>query len=76
MNGFHVEHFTVRHREADRRGDLRLAGWFDFLQEAAANHAARLGVGLDHGRQLRQPRIRHSQLFQTCHLSDSVRQRS
>ncbi|AVM44126.1 hypothetical protein C5Q97_05115 [Victivallales bacterium CCUG 44730] len=47
MNGFHVEHFTVRHREADRRGDLRLAGWFDFLQEAAANHAARLGVGLE-----------------------------
>lgn len=47
MNGFHVEHFTVRHREADRRGALRLAGWFDFLQEAAANHAARLGVGLE-----------------------------
>lgn len=38
--------FTVRHREADRHGDLRLAGWFDFLQEAAANHAALLGVGM------------------------------
>ncbi len=42
----HVERFTVRHREADRYGDLRLAGWFDFLQEAAANHAALLGVGM------------------------------
>ena len=41
------EHFIVRHREADRNGDLRLAGWFDFLQEAAANHAAQLGVGLE-----------------------------
>ncbi len=43
----HRERFTVRHREADRNGDLRLAGWFDFLQEAAANHAAGLGVGME-----------------------------
>ena len=47
MPATYQEHFIVRHREADRNGDLRLAGWFDFLQEAAANHAARLGVGLE-----------------------------
>jgi len=39
--------FTVRLRAADRFGELRLAGWFDFLQEAAAGHAALLGVGME-----------------------------
>ncbi|WP_294502545.1 acyl-ACP thioesterase domain-containing protein [uncultured Victivallis sp.] len=47
MPATYLEHFVVRHREADRNGDLRLAGWFDFLQEAAANHASQLGVGLE-----------------------------
>ncbi|WP_294479307.1 acyl-ACP thioesterase domain-containing protein [uncultured Victivallis sp.] len=47
MPATYQEQFVVRHREADRNGDLRLAGWFDFLQEAAANHASRLGVGLE-----------------------------
>lgn len=47
MYATYREHYIVRHREADRNGELRLAGWFDFLQEAAANHAALLGVGLD-----------------------------
>lgn len=41
------ENIRVRHREADRNGRLKLLSWFDFLQEAAANHAARLGVGLN-----------------------------
>lgn len=42
----HSEEFRIRHSEADRHGALKLAAWFDFLQEAAANHAAKLGVGL------------------------------
>ena len=33
------ENIRVRHREADRNGRLKLLSWFDFLQEAAANHA-------------------------------------
>lgn len=41
------ESFRVRYRETDRNGILKLSSWFDFLQEAAANHATRLGVGLD-----------------------------
>ena len=43
----HRETFRVRCRETDRNGMLKLSSWFDFLQEAAANHAARLGVGLE-----------------------------
>ena len=43
----HRETFRVRCRETDRNGLLKLSSWFDFLQEAAANHAARLGVGLE-----------------------------
>ncbi len=42
----HRETFTIRHSEADRHGRVKLAAWFDFLQEAAANHATELGVGL------------------------------
>lgn len=42
----HREPQRVRHREADRDGVLKLSSWFDYLQEAAANHAALLGVGL------------------------------
>lgn len=42
----HSEEFRIRHSEADRHGALKLAAWFDFLQEAAANHATKLGVGL------------------------------
>lgn len=42
----HSEEFRIRHSEADRLGELKLAAWFDFLQEAAANHATKLGVGL------------------------------
>ena len=41
------ESFRVRYRETDRNGILKLSSWFDFLQEAAANHATQLGVGLD-----------------------------
>ena len=43
----HRETFRVRYRETDRNGILKLSSWFDFLQEAAANHATRLGVGLE-----------------------------
>ena len=43
----HRETFRVRCRETDRNGLLKLSSWFDFLQEAAANHAAQLGVGLE-----------------------------
>jgi acyl-ACP thioesterase len=46
MQNVYTEHYIVRHREADRNGELRLSSWFDFLQEAAANHANDLGVGL------------------------------
>lgn len=42
----HRENFRIRYRETDRNGVLKLSSWFDFLQEAAANHASRLGVGL------------------------------
>ena len=45
-NLIHRDTFRVRHAEADRHGGLKLAAWFDFLQETAANHANRLGFGL------------------------------
>ncbi len=45
QHGIHQETFTVRYHEADRRGILKLANWFDFLQESAANHADELGIG-------------------------------
>lgn len=41
----HRESGTVRCREADRNGNYKLAAWFDLIQEAAANHAEKLGVG-------------------------------
>ncbi len=37
----------VRCREADRDGNYKLSAWFDLLQEAAANHAEKLGVGFE-----------------------------
>ncbi len=39
--------FRVRYRDTGRNGKLKLAGWFDALQEAAADHAERLGFGFD-----------------------------
>ncbi len=40
------EEFRVRHAEASRDGVVRLDTLFDYMQEAAANHAANLGCGL------------------------------
>ena len=48
MNALPVwnEDFTVRHTEVSREGNLRIDTFFDYMQEAAANHAANLGCGL------------------------------
>lgn len=40
------ENFTVRHTEVSREGKLRIDAFFDYMQEAAANHATDLGCGL------------------------------
>ncbi len=40
------EKFTVRHTEVSREGKLRIDAFFDYMQEAAANHATDLGCGL------------------------------
>ena len=39
------ETFPVRYRDTGRNGHLKLAGWFDALQETAASHAELLGFG-------------------------------
>ena len=39
------ENFTVRHTEVSREGKLRIDAFFDYMQEAAANHATDLGCG-------------------------------
>lgn len=48
MNALPVwnEDFTVRHTEVSREGKLRIDTFFDYMQEAAANHATNLGCGL------------------------------
>ncbi len=40
------ETFTIRHTEVTREGAVRIDTIFDYMQEAAANHAANLGCGL------------------------------
>ncbi|QSH40647.1 thioesterase [Lentisphaerota bacterium ZTH] len=40
------EKLFIRHSEGDCSGNLKLRALSDYLQEAAANHAAHLGVGL------------------------------
>ncbi|MCP3967663.1 MAG: hypothetical protein GY750_12285 [Lentisphaerae bacterium] len=40
------EKLFIRHSEGDCTGNLKLRTLSDYLQEAAANHAAHLGVGL------------------------------
>ena len=39
--------FEVRHSEVDASGRLKLRALADYLQEAAARHAAHIGVGVD-----------------------------
>lgn len=39
--------FEVRHSEVDVNGRLKLRALADYLQEAAARHAAHIGVGVD-----------------------------
>jgi medium-chain acyl-[acyl-carrier-protein] hydrolase len=43
--GMWTEEFTVKSYDADARGTLKLQAIFNFLQEAAGNHATNLGVG-------------------------------
>ena len=38
--------FTLRHSEVDRHGVMKLRTVFDLAQEAAANHASAIGVGM------------------------------
>ena len=42
-----TEQFRVRHMEVTREGFLRTDVFFDYMQEAAANHAMHIGVGLE-----------------------------
>lgn len=42
-----TEQFRVRHIEVTRKGFLRTDIFFDYMQEAAANHAKHIGVGLE-----------------------------
>lgn len=42
-----TEQFRVRHTEVTREGFLRADVFFDYMQEAAANHAKHIGVGLE-----------------------------
>ena len=41
-----VQTFPLRHSEVDRHGVMKLRTVFDLAQEAAANHAAAIGVGM------------------------------
>ena len=43
----YTEEFKLRYREVDRGGFIKTSSWFDFMQEAAAEHATRLGAGYD-----------------------------
>ncbi|MCQ2380262.1 MAG: thioesterase [Victivallaceae bacterium] len=38
--------FIVRQSEVDRKGKLRLDAFFDYMQDAASEHAAKLGCGM------------------------------
>lgn len=42
-----TEEFSVRHTEVSREAFLRADVFFDYMQEAAANHAKHIGVGLE-----------------------------
>ena len=42
-----TEQYRVRHTEVTREGFLRADVFFDYMQEAAANHAKHIGVGLE-----------------------------
>jgi len=41
----YTEDFKLRYREVDRNGFVKTQSWFDFMQEAAAEHATILGAG-------------------------------
>ncbi len=41
------QEFRIRYSEGDRFGRLKLRSLFDYTQEAAGNHAAALGVGME-----------------------------
>ncbi len=47
MQNVWTEIFVPRHSEVDRSGRVKLRPVFDYLQEAAANHATELGCGID-----------------------------
>ncbi len=46
MQNIWYEEHVIRHSQFDREGNFKLHAWSDLLQEAAANHAAELGVGM------------------------------
>lgn len=46
MQNIWTENFAPRHSEVDRAGRVKLRSVFDYLQEAAANHATDLGCGI------------------------------
>jgi acyl-CoA thioesterase FadM len=39
--------YKLRYREVDRNGVIKTLSWFDFMQEAAADHATRIGFGYE-----------------------------
>ena len=41
-------YFYIQHSQFDRYGRFKVNAWSDLLQEAAAQHAAVLGVGMEH----------------------------
>ena len=45
--------FRLRYREVNRYGFIKAVAWFDFMQEAAGDHADALGVGRDYMRENR-----------------------
>ncbi len=51
MNDTHTVEYLVRHSEADRAGKLKLRAIADYFQEGAAQHAEKLGCGLEYLKQ-------------------------
>ncbi len=47
MQKIRCEIHSVGYSQFDREGNFKLHAWSNFLQEAAANHAAALGVGMN-----------------------------
>ncbi len=74
--GCRIQSFRLRHSEVDRTGTIKLRTIFDHAQEAAANHAADLGVGMAYLAERRQgwmlSRIRFSFLRPLPKLGSTI----